>query len=230
MLSATLYEMTGHYQLGIGGRAAAWPAGIAIAGLLGLLIFPVAGGVVYRVLKPDTRLSFSPVPASGTGQRIPDRSGRCLHCVGLSRLPPAVFRRRRGHRQRAYTFLSPPPVGHGKGIGDAQRCRRGQSPVGVSSGRDMCSRALRMDAPVVFELPHRRSVRVRELAVALYGGMAILYVAASASFYLIGTFKRRWRPLAVTFGRLLGAGTLSIAPLAIIFLGLVSVDQFSCIE
>ena len=231
MLSATFYEMMGHYQFGIGGRAAAWPAGIAIAGLLGLLIFPLAGSVVHWALRPGAQSSFSRLS---------------LH-LGLASVPLTVlggvftalvhFDYLRLSSADIVVIVFAPILSYPLHLWAMARA----SPM--PSDADDASRRWAFLVAGIFAtalfgwmllwyssfLTDGALVFGRWLWLSM-AGLAILYVAASASFYFIATISRRWSPLAVASGWLLGAGTLSIAPPALILLGLIVVDQFSYIE
>ncbi len=55
MLSGALFALTRNYTLGIGGKAATWPYGLAIAALLGAVFFPLLVTAVHLLVRKSHR-------------------------------------------------------------------------------------------------------------------------------------------------------------------------------
>jgi hypothetical protein len=66
--------------------------------------------------------------------------------------------------------------------------------------------------------------------LGLVSAILLLHVLSSAALHLIGRFVRRLRPLAVSFGWVLGAGVVTFVPVLTVYLGLVGIAIVSYIE
>lgn len=64
----------------------------------------------------------------------------------------------------------------------------------------------------------------------LFGVIFLVYVASMVALYLAGTLSRRWRPLGIAFGWVIGAWLLALAPLVLVYTALIALNSISYIE
>ena len=227
MLSGALFALTRHYTLGIGGKAMTWPYGLAIAALLGAIFFPLLLASVHllvrksdrpalRTLAPRIGLVGTPLVAIGILLTVLSHlslinEGWQILLGSLLLYPVYAW---------ALIRLAPVPGNMSPGLKRwASRLAWMWVAVTFAFG------ALWLGG-TAFEAPY---VTGRGL-FRLFGLMFLVYVASMVALYLAGTLSRRWRPLGVAFGWIIGAWLLALAPLILVYTAVVALNNISYIE
>ena len=227
MLSGALFALTRNYTLGIGGKAATWPYGLAIAALLGAVFFPLLLTAVHLLVRksdqpaPSTlalRIGLLGVPLVALGILITALSQLSLINEGFYILIGSLLL----YPVYAWALmrLAPPPENM------APRTQRWATRLAwVWIAATFAIGALWLGG-LAFEVPYVTGRGLWRLSGLIF----LVYVASMVALYLDGIFGRRWWPLSITFGWVIGAWLLALTPLVLVYTALIALNNISYIE
>ena len=227
MLSGALFALTRNYTLGIGGKAATWPYGLAIAALLGAVFFPLLLTAVHLLVRKSDRprldmfalrIGLLGVPLVAIGILLTALSQLSLINEGFYILIGSLL----FYPVYAWALmrLAPPPENMAPGL---QRWATRLAWVWIAA--TFAIGALWLGG-IAFEASY---VTGRGL-LRLFGLIFLVYVASMIALYLVGTLSHRWRPLGVAFGWVIGAWLLALTPLILVYTALIALNNISYIE
>jgi hypothetical protein len=227
MLSGALFALTRNYTLGIGGKAATWPYGLAIAALLGSVFFPLLLTGVHLLVRKSDRPALSTLakyigllgtPLVAIGILLTALSQLSLINEGWQILIGSLLL----YPVYAWALMKFAPAPENMPT-ELQRWASRLAWVWVAVTFVF---GVLWIGGIAFEAPY---VTGRGL-FRLFGLMFLVYLASMVALYLAGTLNRRWRPLGVAFGWVIGAWLLALAPLILVYTAVIALNNISYIE
>ena len=227
ILAATIFNMMDSYRFGIGGRATAWPAGVLIAGLVGLVVFPICVALVRSLGlgNPDRALSVSALRVGTVGP--------VLLIIGASFTLLAYFDNYDETLVVIFTISAMYPLAawrifraHPMPSDSDKAIRRGATILGfvwIMLGAGITIFWL---AGILSEWSYFSGRWVWRLVV----GVMLIHVLSGVTMHLVGRFIRGLRPFAISSGWTLGSFVVTAAPVFTVYLGLVGIEIFWHIE
>ncbi len=227
MLSGALFALTRNYTLGIGGKAMTWPYGLAIAALLGAVFFPLLLTAIHLLVRKSDRLALSTLalrigllgaPLVTIGILLTALSQLSLINEGFDILLGSLL------LYPAYAWALMRLASAPENMAPELR-RRATRLAWVWVAATFVIGAVWLGG-VAFSVSY---ISGRGL-LRLSGVIFLVYVASMVALYLAGTLNRRWQPLGIAFGWVIGAWLLALAPLILVYTALVALNNLSYIE
>jgi hypothetical protein len=204
-----------------------WPAGVLITGLVGLLTFPICV-VFFRALS----VGKSDRAYSGYVLRV-GTFGLVLLAIGVAFTLIAYFSSYDETLVIMSAISALYPLAAWRILRDnpmtsdsSEAVRRGATILGVVWMIVGTGLAVFWLSGILTEWSYFSGRRLLGLVAVIL----LMHVVSSVALHLTGRFVGRLRPLAVSFGWVMGAGAVTFVPVLTVYLGLVGIAIISYIE